>query len=71
MYKFKVESMNCMSCVRSIEDAIREVDNQVTMKADVRNKQLTVQTSLPAEDLEELIESAGYPITEFTKNNGQ
>ncbi|HXH29256.1 MAG TPA: heavy metal-associated domain-containing protein [Bacteriovoracaceae bacterium] len=64
MYKFKIDSLNCMSCVHNIQEALGEYDKSLEAKADVRNKTLSVETSLPLEKIKELIENAGYPVSE-------
>jgi len=63
MYKFKIESLNCMSCFHNIEDALKEFDSTIEAKADVRNQVLTVDSSQPVDQLTKLIESAGYPVS--------
>jgi copper chaperone CopZ len=67
MYKFKIESLNCMSCFHNIEDTLKEFDPQINAKADVRNQLLTVETSQPVEQITKLIEAAGYPVNGVTK----
>ena len=67
MYKFKIESMNCMSCVHNIEDALNEADSSIEAKADVKNKTMTVDSKLPVDTLKKLIEDAGYPVASFTQ----
>lgn len=67
MYKFKIESLNCMSCFHTIEDALKEFDASIEAKADVRSQTLTVQSNQSAERLTKLIEDAGYPVNEVTK----
>ena len=67
MYKFKIESLNCMSCFHNIEDALKEFDSSIEAKADVRNQTLTVQSTHSAEELAKLIEAAGYPVDGVTK----
>lgn len=67
MYKFKIESLNCMSCFHNIEDALKEFDSTIEAKADVRNQTLTVQSNQTAEQLTKLIEAAGYPVNGVTK----
>lgn len=64
MYTFKIESMNCMSCVHNIDDALKEVDQNVEVKADLKNKILSVESSQPLENLKRLIEEAGYPVAD-------
>ena len=41
MYKFKIESLNCMSCFHNIEDVLKEFDPRITAKANVRSQVLT------------------------------
>ena len=62
MYKFKIESLNCMSCFRNIEDALKDFDPAIEAKADARNQTLTVQSTHSAEKITKLIEAAGYPV---------
>lgn len=67
MYKFKIESLNCMSCFHKIEDAFKEFDSSIEAKADVKSRTLTVQSTQSAEQLTKLIEDAGYPVNEVTE----
>ncbi len=62
MYKFKIESLNCMSCFHNIEDSLKEFDKSIEAKADVRNQVLSVETIQPVEKIKEVIEKAGYPV---------
>lgn len=62
MYKFKIESLNCMSCFHNIEDALKEFDSSIEAKADVKNQILTVQSTQSVEQISKLIEEAGYPV---------
>lgn len=62
MYKFKIESLNCMSCFHNIEDSLKEFDKSIEAKADVRNQVLSVEAKQPVEKIKEVIEKAGYPV---------
>lgn len=64
MYKFKIESLNCMSCLHNIEEALKEVDLNVIAKADIKNQLLFVESKEPVEKLSKLIEESGYPVSE-------
>lgn len=64
MYKFKIESLSCMSCFHNIEDALKEADPNVTAKADVKNQLLFVESTEPVEKLSKVIEESGYPVSE-------
>ncbi|MFN8370633.1 MAG: heavy-metal-associated domain-containing protein [Bacteriovoracaceae bacterium] len=67
MYKFKIESMNCMSCFHNINDALTEFDAKISAKADIKNKTIEVESNQPVEKLVKLIEEAGYPVKELPK----
>lgn len=67
MYKFKIESLNCMSCFHNIEETLKEFDPKITAKADVRNQLVTVEASQPVEQITKIIEEAGYPVSGVTK----
>lgn len=67
MYKFKIESLNCMSCFHNIEDALKEFDSTIEAKADVRNQILTVKSKQTVDQLTKLIEAAGYPVSGVTE----
>lgn len=62
MYKFKIESMNCMNCFQHIEEALKEAEGSVSAKADIKNKLLTVESKLPVNEIRKLIEAAGYEV---------
>lgn len=66
MYKFKIESLKCMSCFHNIEDTLKEFDQSIEAKADVKSKLLTVETTRPVEQIQKLIEDAGYPASLVT-----
>lgn len=68
MYKFKIESLNCMSCFHNIEEALKEFDETINAKADVKNQLLTVETTQSVEKIKTLIEAAGYPVDGVTRS---
>lgn len=64
MYKFKIENLHCMSCVRNIEEFLKDFDSSLVIHSDVGNRTLTVQTDVSIEIIKKLIEEAGYPVKE-------
>lgn len=68
MYKFKIESLNCMSCFHNIEESLKEFDKTINANADVRNQILTVESSRTVDELKKVIEEAGYPVNGVTQN---
>lgn len=69
MQQLKIKSMNCMSCVHNIEDALKEFDSAISANADVKNKILNIESNHPIEVISHLIEAAGYPVTQVTKDS--
>ncbi|MBL7665178.1 MAG: hypothetical protein JNM93_08595 [Bacteriovoracaceae bacterium] len=68
MYKFKIESLNCMSCFYNIEDILKEYDKEVKAQVDVKNRLLIVESKKPRPELSRLIEKAGYPISSVSES---
>lgn len=68
MYKFKIESLNCMSCFHNIEESLKEFDKTINAKADVKNQILTIESLRTVDELKKVIEEAGYPVNEVTQN---
>jgi copper chaperone CopZ len=60
--KFQVEGMNCMSCVRNIDEALKDFDEKLSATADLKAKTVSVETIYPAEQIRKLIEEAGYEV---------
>lgn len=65
MLKFTIKSMNCMSCVHNIEDALKEQDPKAQLRPDIKQKQIFVETVLSASSAKRVIEDAGYPVDEI------
>jgi copper chaperone CopZ len=62
MYKLKVENLHCMSCVRNIEETLKNFDASLALQSDVKKQTLTVQTNASIEEVRKLIEEAGYQV---------
>ncbi len=67
MYKFKINSLNCMSCFHNIEDALKELDPTINVRPDVKKQLVMVDSQQSVEQLKKLIEDAGYPVDEVTQ----
>lgn len=61
MQKFNVPDMSCNHCVAAISAAIESVDNDTNMEFNLANRQVSVDSSAPAEAIKAAIEAAGYP----------
>jgi copper chaperone len=60
MLEFKVEDMTCGHCVATITKAVKEVDQQATVEADVAQHMVRIQGASDAVAVEAAIREAGY-----------
>ena len=60
MQRYKVPEMSCGHCVSTIETAVKELDPQAVISADLAGHQVTVQTKVDASQIGDAIRSAGY-----------
>ncbi len=60
MYQFKVTGMTCGHCVAAIEKAVKGLDAQAEVTADLENGQVTVNTEVEAITVSNAIQEAGY-----------
>lgn len=63
MYEFDVEGMSCSHCVAAITRSVQAVDPGAKVTVDLASKQVSVETTRPATDVEAAIVDAGYEIT--------
>jgi len=62
MYKFKVDNMNCKSCIRNIDDLLKELDSSSELSADLQRKELEIKSRASIENITEELEKAGYKV---------
>ncbi len=62
MYVFTVDGMNCMSCVRNIDEALKDYDAALSVNVDLKAKTVSVETKISSEKISELIKDAGYEV---------
>ncbi len=60
MYQFKVTGMTCGHCVAAIEKAVKGLDAQAEVTADLENGQVSVNTEVEAVTVSNAIQEAGY-----------
>lgn len=63
MYKFKIQELNCMSCVHNITEDLKELDGSIVVTGDVKNKILQVESTQSKEQVVKVITAAGYTVT--------
>jgi len=59
--QFHIENMTCGGCVRGVTKAIQSVDPQAQIKADPPTRKLEVNTTAAREQIEAVLENAGFP----------
>ena len=60
MTRLQIPDMSCGHCVAAIESAVRRIDPQARIWADLQARAVTVDTRVAAEDLQDAVGAAGY-----------
>jgi len=60
MYNFNVPDMTCSHCVATVERAAKSVDSEATVKIDLANLAVSINSQRPANHFVEAITEAGY-----------
>ena len=60
--QFTVPDMDCQHCVSSITDAIRKLDADASVAADLATKLVVIGSDKRADEVAAAIESAGYTV---------
>lgn len=60
MYTFNVPKMSCGGCVNSIKNAIKKVDDEANVEADISTKTVKIETTLSQKEIVNIMTSAGY-----------
>ena len=66
MLKLKVPDMTCGHCVATVEKAVRGIDASASVKTDLAQKLVTVETTAPAQSVSEAVRKAGYANEKIT-----
>jgi copper chaperone len=59
---FRVPEMHCDGCIRALTGAVRDVDAQATLEADLHSKQVRVASTAAPEALAEAMRDAGFDV---------
>ena len=59
----KVPSIACEGCATTITQAIQKGQEDAQVSVDVAQKLVSVETTATVAQIQQLIESAGYPVT--------
>jgi len=61
MYTFHVPKMSCGGCVNGIKNAIKKVDDNALVEADLSTKTVTIETTISDTAIVRAMTDAGYP----------
>jgi copper chaperone len=62
MYELKVDGMSCGHCVKSVTNAVQEVDRAAKVNVDLARKTVQVESSAALDVIKDAISEAGYPV---------
>ena len=62
MYRFEVMGMSCEHCVRTITEAVKDVDAAAGVSIDLARREVAVESSAGADRIATAIGAAGYTI---------
>lgn len=60
MYTFHIPKMSCGGCVNSIKNAIKKVDDEAIIEADLSTKTLKVETDMSIVSIVKAMTDAAY-----------
>ena len=63
MSEFNVSGMSCEHCVKTVTEAILEVDAQAGVRIDLAGGRVSVNSQQPMAAVRAAIENAGYTVT--------
>lgn len=61
MIELTVEKMKCGGCAANVEKAVKATDPSAVVQIDLAQKQVQIDSRLPANVLVKTISEAGYP----------
>ncbi|HTJ95709.1 MAG TPA: cation transporter [Pararobbsia sp.] len=62
MVELKVEGMSCQHCVASVTKAVQALDHTASVKVELAQGRVSVDTAAPRDALAAAIEDAGYTV---------
>lgn len=62
MTEFLVPDMTCSGCVNAVTRAVRGVDGEAVVTADVETKRVRIDSAAAAESLADAVRDAGFTV---------
>jgi len=63
MLSFLVPDMSCGGCASAITRAVQKIDPNAVVTADLGTKRVAIETSISAEQAQEVLLKAGFPAS--------
>ena len=60
MFTFHIPKMSCGGCVNSIKNAIKKVDDEAHVEADLTTRTVTIETAISEVVIVKALTDAGY-----------
>ena len=62
MSQFRVPDIHCDGCIRSLTSAVRDLDGNATLSADLETKLVRIETTADDHAVAEAIRDAGFTV---------
>jgi copper chaperone len=62
MIELKVEGMSCQHCVAAVTQAVQDVDQNASVKVELADGRVSVESHIARDALAAAIEDAGYAV---------
>ena len=62
MIEMKVEGMSCQHCVKAVTQAVQDVGQNASVKIELADGRVSVESHSPRDALAAAIEDAGYSV---------
>ncbi len=59
----KVPNMACSACAETITKAVQAIDDQASVQADPKTKDVQINSTASADEIKQAIEAAGYTVS--------
>lgn len=66
MFEIKVSGMTCGGCVKSITNALKNMDSDIDVLVDLDKQQVNVITTKNSNDIKTAIIDAGFDVLEIS-----
>ncbi|RPJ74046.1 MAG: copper chaperone [Alphaproteobacteria bacterium] len=69
MFEIKVSGLTCGGCVKSVTNAIKELDSKAVVNVDLNSQIINIASDHKKDEIILSIEDAGFSVLEFKETN--